>query len=778
MLIATSSACVATESGDTASSPLTGATTVVSLTFDDTLADQFQVGAMLEQRGLVGTFYVNSGRLGSSGYMSRDQLLTLQNAGHEIAGHTISHANLTSVSATEARRQVCDDRVALLNAGLRITTFAYPFGADSSTVRQMVAACGYNAARDVGGLVTPGSCSGCPYANTIPPAEPYALRTSDSVKSTTTLATLQGYVTQAEAHGGGFVPIVFHHVCDGCATDSVSPATLAAFADWLATRGPATQVATVDAVIGGVLQPPVPAATDTTPPSLTASCNGGTCSPSSYMGGVRVVLAGSDSGSGLREVRYTTDGSDPATGAVYTAPFVVTTSSTVRALALDNAGNRATQTVPLSVTPPSADGDLLSNASLELDANANSVPDCWVRTSTSSGRNSASYALVSDAYTGSVAQQITMTSWSRGTRGLAVVEDLGACAPYATPGHSYTVTAYYKASTSIAFNVRYRTTSGAWSSLADSPAFAAAATYQQATYTIPGLPADATGISVGVSIGGLGTVTMDALSLVDGATPPPPQDTTPPALAISCDGATCAATPYPSAVTVELAATDADSGVREVRYTTDGTDPASGLPYTGPITVATSTTLRATAVDNAGNRTGQSVTILVGTAPPPPTNLLQNASLESDANNDGIPDCWRRDGYGTNAATYTLVSDAFDGLVAQQLDITSWSSGGRRLASAQDSGTCAPAVTPGRRYTASAYYRSSAAPRVSVFYRNSAGVWSWFAESPLLPTSASYVQASYTTPPMPADATHISIGVSIFGTGSITTDAYSLVEAP
>jgi hypothetical protein len=176
------------------------------------------------------------------------------------------------------------------------------------------------------------------------------------------------------------------------------------------------------------------------------------------------------------------------------------------------------------------------------------------------------------------------------------------------------------------------------------------------------------------------------------------------------------------------------------------------------------------------------VTIAIAGDPPPPPppsmNLLANASLEQDVNGDQIPDCWKRDGYGTNTATYTLVSDAFEGAVAQRVEITSFTSGGRRLASAQDAGACAPAATPGQRYTVSAYYKSTVQPRFSVFYRTAAGSWVWFAESSMLPVASAYQQGTYTTPPLPADATAISVGLSIFSLGSLTTDAYSLTVAP
>jgi len=123
---------------------------VVSLTFDDNRASQADAALLLEARGQRGTFYVNSGRVGLAGYLTYAQLLRMQAAGHEIGGHTISHAHLTALDVDSQRRQVCDDRVALMNAGLRITSFTYPFGDEDETTRQVVVDCNYNSARDVG----------------------------------------------------------------------------------------------------------------------------------------------------------------------------------------------------------------------------------------------------------------------------------------------------------------------------------------------------------------------------------------------------------------------------------------------------------------------------------------------------------------------------------------------------------------------------------------------------------------------------------------------------
>jgi peptidoglycan/xylan/chitin deacetylase (PgdA/CDA1 family) len=81
----------------------------VSLTFDDTEDEQLDAAAVLEAHGLVGTFYVNSPRLhqssaGADDWLSVADVQAMQQRGHEIGGHTLSHPDLTSLSEPERRR--------------------------------------------------------------------------------------------------------------------------------------------------------------------------------------------------------------------------------------------------------------------------------------------------------------------------------------------------------------------------------------------------------------------------------------------------------------------------------------------------------------------------------------------------------------------------------------------------------------------------------------------------------------------------------------------------
>lgn len=354
-----------------APSPARAATnTTVSLTFDDGSASQAATLSMLSQRGMTGTYYINSAMVGSSSYyMTWSQIHDLFNAGNEIGGHTLHHKDLTKLSTAEATTEVCDDRTNLINNGFApVTSFAYPYAANNTAAEQIVQACNYSSGRDVGSINSITVCTNCPYAETIPPTNPYALRTPEPAVTGTTLSDLQTYVSNAESHGGGWVILVFHGICDnGCtSTNSLSPSIFTAFLDWLQPRSAnGTVVRTVGEVMGG--SPPPPPGPDITPPTTTIACNGSSCS-SWYKAPVSVSLAATDSGgSGVDKTVYTTDGSDPATsGITYTGPFTVAQTITIRFFSTDKAGNvepTRSQLIQLDTAAPTVSITAPSNGS-------------------------------------------------------------------------------------------------------------------------------------------------------------------------------------------------------------------------------------------------------------------------------------------------------------------------------------------------------------------------------------------------------------------------------
>ena len=215
-----------------AAAPAAARPTIVSLEFDDATADQAQALPLLAAHGFAATFFVNSAHVGRSGYLTWRRLHAIQRAGHEIAGHTLHHLRLTKLTPARVRHEVCADRSALRAHGFAATDFAYPYGATDPAIERTVKACGYRSARRISGV----QCHGCPFAETVPPLDPFATRTPPAVLARDAPTILRRKVAGAQGHGGGWVQLVFHHVCSGCATYAITRADLAGFLTWLERR--------------------------------------------------------------------------------------------------------------------------------------------------------------------------------------------------------------------------------------------------------------------------------------------------------------------------------------------------------------------------------------------------------------------------------------------------------------------------------------------------------------------------------------------------------------
>src|SRR5450631_2198723 len=252
--------------------PAKTAPTVVSFTFDNQWASQMTAATALKAHGMAGTFYTIAGWIGQPGFMTLANLNTLAANGDEIGGKTVNNADLPTKSDAEAQREICQGRNVLLADGFKVSNFAYPFADLNATDETLAKACGFNSARGVGDVASAdvGACAfpDCPYAETIPPADPYNIATPDDAEQTTTLAQMEKTVTNAESHGGGLLALSFHQICAtttaGCdPVYSWSPTLFNNFLTWLQGQEllKGVQVKTIAQVIGGTQQPAVTAPT-------------------------------------------------------------------------------------------------------------------------------------------------------------------------------------------------------------------------------------------------------------------------------------------------------------------------------------------------------------------------------------------------------------------------------------------------------------------------------------------------------------------------------------
>jgi len=170
-----------------------------------------------------------------------------------------------------------------------------------------------------------------------------------------------------------------------------------------------------------------------------------------------------------------------------------------------------------------------------------------------------------------------------------------------------------------------------------------------------------------------------------------------------------------------------------------------------------------------------------GPQPPAPLtsgNLIRNPGFETAGPIAGdAPYCWVPGGFGTNAYTYSTVAAAHTGAAAQQVVVSSYQSGNAKILPPQDTGQCTPTVTPGQRYSMSAWYTSTANTQFELYYRTGTGSWHYWTSSPYFGPTSTFTQATWTSPAVPAGATAMTMSLTMFSAGTLVTDDYSLTKA-
>lgn len=109
---------------------------VCIIMFDDCYDSEYIKGfPIFEGNGQQGTMFVRTDAIGTEGFMTKDQLTEMKDAGWDISNHTTDHTDLTTLNEAQQRIKINDAYDWLVTNGFSATAhfFAYPGGTYNST---------------------------------------------------------------------------------------------------------------------------------------------------------------------------------------------------------------------------------------------------------------------------------------------------------------------------------------------------------------------------------------------------------------------------------------------------------------------------------------------------------------------------------------------------------------------------------------------------------------------------------------------------------------------
>jgi peptidoglycan/xylan/chitin deacetylase (PgdA/CDA1 family) len=202
---------------------------MVSITLDDGWPSQFTAARpALNTRGIPATYFlVTEGtRNGWGGYMTVPQVQTLIAEGNEIGSHTMTHRDLTTLSATEVETELRDSRAWLMTQfGLpSVPAFASPYGSYNAGVLTTLQKY-YGSHRTVNG------------GQNFKDSNILQLRAYD-VHSGVSVATVRTWIDRAAADRSWLI-LTFHQFVSGTPTQSteINLGNFEAILDYVQARG-------------------------------------------------------------------------------------------------------------------------------------------------------------------------------------------------------------------------------------------------------------------------------------------------------------------------------------------------------------------------------------------------------------------------------------------------------------------------------------------------------------------------------------------------------------
>ncbi|MHA6262890.1 polysaccharide deacetylase family protein [Arenibacterium sp. CAU 1754] len=120
----------------------------IAITFDDGNLSDLEIAApILQRRKLPARFFVLTGRLEKSGYLTRDDANTLRDMGFKIGSHGENHVNWAKLSDKDLERETWGSKERLeFVLGAHVREAAIPFGSYNRRVLTALKRAGYTVA--------------------------------------------------------------------------------------------------------------------------------------------------------------------------------------------------------------------------------------------------------------------------------------------------------------------------------------------------------------------------------------------------------------------------------------------------------------------------------------------------------------------------------------------------------------------------------------------------------------------------------------------------------
>ena len=201
---------------------------MVSLSFDDGWLSQYTNALpILQTAGIKATFFLYTQPLQENwaDFMTNTQVQDIATKGHEIGGHTVTHAHLPQLSQAKITTELTNSKTYLQNlTGKSVTSLAYPYGELNNTVKTLAQQAGYTAARGTDDDVLSTAAR-----------DKYNL-TGHCVERTTTIAQVKSWIDQAKANKRWYV-LCFHEVRTLNDQYAITPAFLQQVVDYVKSTG-------------------------------------------------------------------------------------------------------------------------------------------------------------------------------------------------------------------------------------------------------------------------------------------------------------------------------------------------------------------------------------------------------------------------------------------------------------------------------------------------------------------------------------------------------------